>query len=252
MRDLYIRRMSLPEPLPRDSYLNGLPVVKHLAKEGIDFHKQVTFFVGENGSGKSTLIEALAISQGFNPEGGTKNFHFSTENSHSELCDWIRVARGFLYPKDGFFLRAESFYNVASNIDQMDREGGCGAPVIHSYGGVSLHKQSHGESFLALAENRFGGRGLYILDEPEAALSPTGLIRVMQRMDDLVHKDSQFIIATHSPMLLTFPDAEIYQIKNDKIESVRFQDTDHYRTTVRFLQNPESAIEDILGKPADS
>ncbi len=132
MRDLYIRRMSLPEPLPRESYLNELPVVKHLTKEGIDFHKQVTFFVGENGSGKSTLIEALAISQGFNPEGGTKNFHFFTENSHSELCDWLRVARGFLYPKDGFFLRAESFYNVASNIDQMDREGGCGAPVIHS------------------------------------------------------------------------------------------------------------------------
>ena len=252
MRDLYIRRMSLPEPLPRESYLNGLPVVKHLAKEGIDFHKQVTFFVGENGSGKSTLIEALAISQGFNPEGGTKNFHFSTEDSHSELCDWLRVARGFLYPKDGFFLRAESFYNVASNIDQMDREGGCGAPVIHNYGGVSLHRQSHGESFLALAENRFGGRGLYILDEPEAALSPTGLIRLMQRMDDLVKKDSQFIIATHSPMLLTFPDAEIYQIKNDKIESVRFQDMDHYRTTVLFLQNPESAIEDILGRnPAD-
>ena len=248
MRDLYVRSMSLMEPVPRESYLSNLPVVRYLSGHGIEFHKQVTFFVGENGSGKSTLIEALAISQGFNPEGGTKNFHFSTENSHSELCDYLRVVRGFLYPKDGFFLRAESFYNVASNIDQMDREGGCGAPVIHSYGGVSLHKQSHGESFLALAENRFGGRGLYILDEPEAALSPTGLIRLMQRIDDLVKKDSQFIIATHSPMLLTFPDAEIYQIKNDTIESVRFQDTDHYRTTVRFLQNPESAIEDILGR----
>ena len=129
MRDLYIRRMSLPEPLPRESYLNELPVVKHLAKEGIDFHRQVTFFVGENGSGKSTLIEALAVSQGFNPEGGTKNFRFSTEDSHSELCNYLRVARGFLYPRDGFFLRAESFYNVASNIDQMDREGGCGAPA---------------------------------------------------------------------------------------------------------------------------
>ena len=253
MRDLYIRRMSLPEPLPQESYLNELPVIKHLAKEGIDFHKQVTFFVGENGSGKSTLIEALAISQGFNPEGGTKNFRFSTEDSHSELFDYLRVARGFLYPKDGFFLRAESFYNVASSIDRMDREGGPGAPVIGSYGGVSLHRQSHGESFLALAENRFGGNGLYILDEPEAALSPTGLIRLMRRIDWLVNRDSQLIIATHSPMLLTFPDAEIYQIRKDKIESVRFQDTDHYRITVRFLQNPESAIEDILGrKPADS
>ncbi len=248
MRDLYIRSMCLPEPLPRESYLARLPVVKHLADKGITFHKQVTFFVGENGSGKSTLIEALAISQGFNPEGGTKNFSFSTENSHSELCDYLRVARGFLYPRDGFFLRAESFYNVASNIDQMDREPGCGGRVIDSYGGVSLHRRSHGESFLALVENRFGGQGLYILDEPEAALSPRGIIRLMQNMDELVRKDSQFIIATHSPMLLAFPDAEIYQIKEDRIESVRFQDTDHYRTMVRFLQNPESAVEEILGR----
>ena len=248
MRDLYIRSMCLPEPLPRDNYLAQLPVVKHLSDKGIRFHKQVTFFVGENGSGKSTLIEALAISQGFNPEGGTKNFCFSTENSHSDLCDYIRVARGVVYPRDGFFLRAESFYNVASSIDRMDREPGCGNPVIMSYGGVSLHRQSHGESFLALAEHRFGGQGLYILDEPEAALSPRGIIRLMQRMDELVRKDSQFIIATHSPMLLTFPGAEVYQIREDGIVSVRFQDTEHYRTTVRFLQNPESAIEDILGR----
>ena len=248
MRDLYIRRMSLPEPLPKESYLNALPAVRYLADHGVDFHKQVTFFVGENGSGKSTLIEALAISQGFNPEGGTKNFRFSTENSHSELCDYLRVARGFLYPRDGFFLRAESFYNVASNIDQMDREPGSGSPVIMSYGGVSLHRQSHGESFLALVENRFSGHGLYILDEPEAALSPRGIIRLMQNMDRLAGEDSQFIIATHSPMLITFPDAEIYQIREDGIVSVPFKETSHYRTTVRFLQNPESAIEDILGR----
>ena len=248
MRDLYIRWMELPEPVPRDSYLARLPVVKHLAEKKIEFHKQVTFFVGENGSGKSTLIEALAISQRFNPEGGTKNYRFSTEDSHSDLCNYLRVARGVVYPRDGFFLRAESFYNVASSIDQMDREGGCGAPVIMSYGGVSLHRQSHGESFLALAENRFGGQGLYILDEPEAALSPRGLIRLMQRMDELVRQDSQFIIATHSPMLIAFPDAEVYRIGEDGIESVRFQDTDHYRTTIRFLQNPESAVEEILGR----
>ena len=248
MRDLYIRRMALIEPPPRESYLNRLPVVRQLAETGIDFHKQVTFFVGENGSGKSTLIEALAISQGFNPEGGTKNFRFSTEDSHSELYHFLRVTRGFLYPRDGFFLRAESFYNVASNIDQMDREPGGGGMVINSYGGVSLHRQSHGESFLALAENRFSGRGLYILDEPEAALSPRGFIRLMQRMAELTERDSQFIISTHSPMLITFPEAEVYQIRKDGITSVRFQDTEHYRTTVRFLQNPESAIDDILGR----
>ena len=251
MRDLYIRRMSLCEPLPRESYLNRLPVVKHLAQNGIDFHKQVTFFVGENGSGKSTLIEALAISQGFNPEGGTKNFCFSTEDSHSELCDYLRVARGVIRPLDGFFLRAESFYNVASNIDQMDREPGFSPPVISNYGGVSLHRQSHGESFLALVENRFGGQGLYILDEPEAALSPGGIIRLMQNMYQLINDDSQFIISTHSPMLMTFPDAEIYQIQADRIVSIPFKETSHYRTTVRFLQNPESAIEDILGLEAE-
>ena len=246
-QDLYIRWMELMEPVPRDSYLARLPVVKHLAEKRIAFHKPVTFLVGENGSVKSTLIEALAISQGFNPEGGTKNFCFSTENSHSELYRYLRVARGVVRPRDGFFLRAESFYNVATNIDEMDRDPCGGAPVISNYGGVSLHKQSHGESFLALAENRFGGKGLYILDEPEAALSPRGIIRLMQKMDELVQDDSQFIISTHSPMLLCFPGAEVYQITEKGIDSVRFRDTDHYRTTVRFLQNPESAVEDILG-----
>ena len=247
-QDLYIRWMELVEPVPGDSYLAWLPVVKHMAERKIEFHKPVTFLVGENGSGKSTLIEALAISQGFNPEGGTKNFCFSTENSHSELHRYLRVARGVVRPRDGFFLRAESFYNVATNIDEMDRDpDGMGAPVISNYGGVSLHKQSHGESFLALAENRFGGKGLYILDEPEAALSPRGIIRLMQKMDELVQDHSQFIISTHSPMLLCFPDAEVYQITEKGIDSVRFQDTDHYRTTVRFLQNPESAVADILG-----
>ena len=248
MRDLYIRSMSLFEPVPRENYLSALPVVRHLSDRGIEFHKQITFFVGENGSGKSTLIEALAISQGFNPEGGTKNFSFSTEDSHSELCDYLRVARGVIRPRDGFFLRAESFYIVASNIDQMDRESSFGPPVIASYGGVSLHRQSHGESFLALVENRFGGHGLYILDEPEAALSPRGIIRLMQNMDELVQKDSQFIIATHSPMLLTFPGAEIYQIEENGIISIPFKETSHYRTTVRFLQNPEDAVNEILGR----
>ena len=252
MRDLYIRWMELLEPVPRENYLAQLPVVKHLAESKIEFHKQVTFFVGENGSGKSTLIEALAISQGFNPEGGTKNFCFSTENSHSELHSYLRVARGAVHPRDGFFLRAESFYNVATNIDEMDRDPyGIGAPIIMNYGGVSLHKQSHGESFLALVENRFGGNGLYILDEPEAALSPRGIIRLMQKMDELKEKNSQFIISTHSPMLLCFPDAEVYQITRSGIDSVRFQDTDHYRTTVRFLQNPESAVAEALGYGAE-
>ena len=239
MRDLYIRWMELMEPVPRESWLAELPVVKHLAEKRLEFHQQVTFLVGENGSGKSTLIEALAVSQGFNPEGGSRNFSFHTADTHSELYRYVRVARGAYRQKRGYFLRAESFYNVATNIDELG--------IAAWYGG-SLHKRSHGESFLALAEDMFKGNGLYILDEPEAALSPRGIIRLIQRMDELAAQDCQFLISTHSPMLLCFPGAEVYQITEKGIDSVRFQDTDHYRTTVRFLQNPESAMEDILGR----
>jgi len=251
MRDLYVRWMELPAPLPRESWLNGLPVVRHLAEKRIEFHKPVTFFVGENGSGKSTLIEALAVALGFNPEGGSRNFHFSTRDTHSELCEALRVARGAVRHRTGFFLRAESYYNFASNLDKLDEdeEGEYSSgPLIMQYGCKSLHKQSHGESFLALVENRFWPNGLYILDEPEAALSPAGVIRLIRNMDRLVKANCQFIIATHSPMLLCYPEAEVYQIGEKGIESVRFQDTEHYRTTVRFLQNPESAMEDILGR----
>lgn len=239
MRDLYIRWMELLEPIPRDNYLAQLPVVKHLAEKKIEFHKQVTFFVGENGSGKSTLIEALAISQGFNPEGGSKNFNFHTADTHSELHRYLRVARGVIRHKRGYFLRAESFYNVATNIDELG---------IAGYYGGSLHHRSHGESFLALAEDMFGRDGLYILDEPEAALSPRGIIQLMQRMDELVVQNCQFIISTHSPMLMTFPDAEVYEIREKGIVSLPYYQTDHYRTTVRFLQNPESAVAEILGR----
>ena len=165
--DLFIKSISISDQLPANSYLNDLAVIKSLRAMGrLNFTKRVTFLVGENGIGKSTLIEAIAVSQGFNPEGGTINFSFSTEDSHSELYRYLRVSKGMSARKDGFFLRAESFYNVASNIDQMDRIPAPGPSVIESYGGVSLHKQSHGESFMALVTNRFGGNGLYILDEP--------------------------------------------------------------------------------------
>ena len=246
--DLYVRKVSLIKEPPEGSYLHGLPVVRALAEEPITFHCPVTFFVGENGTGKSTLIEALAISMGFNPEGGTRNFCFSTEETHSELYSCLRVAKGVRRMQDGFFLRAESFYNVATNIDEMDRESSFGAPVIDSYGGVSLHRQSHGESFMALAENRFGGNGLYILDEPEAALSPMKLMRLMCTMNTLVSRNSQFIIATHSPILMTFPKSETYELTADGIRSVDYRETQHYQMTRRFLENPEKMLKLLFGK----
>ena len=244
--DLYLRQIALREMPPEDDYLFDLPVVRALAERPIAFHRPVTFFVGENGVGKSTLVEALAVSLGFNPEGGTKNFHFATEDTHSRLSGLIRVARGAVRPRDGFFLRAESFYNVATNIDQLDREGGFGPPVIDSYGGVSLHRQSHGESFLSLVENRFGGAGVYILDEPEAALSPMRLLRLLVDMQTLVKADSQFVISTHSPILMAFPDAEVYEITERGIESVPWRETEHYRVTREFLENPERMLYYLL------
>lgn len=248
IEDLYIREVRISKAIPNNNYLSRLPVMQNLRKMGsLDFHKKVTFIVGENGVGKSTLVEGLAVAMGFNPEGGTVNFNFSTKDSHSDLHAYLTVSRGYKRHKDGFFLRAESFYNVASNIDELDAEPGLGSKLITNYGGVSLHKQSHGESFMALVENRFRGNGLYILDEPEAALSPMRLMRLMVCMQELVKKNSQFIISTHSPILMTFPDAEVLEITEDGIHSVNYKDTEHYIVTKRFMDAPEKMVESLLG-----
>ncbi|MEA4920325.1 MAG: AAA family ATPase [Clostridiaceae bacterium] len=236
MEAKYVSRATLKTPLDPRSYLRGIPAVRHLIECGyISFEDNVTFFVGENGTGKSTLLEAIAVAFGFNPEGGTRNFNFSTRESHSELCRHIAITkRG--YPKDGFFLRAESLYNVATDIERMEQDS---PGLINSYGGVSLHNQSHGESFLSLVQNRFGGHGLYILDEPEAALSPTRLMSLMIEIKRLVRTDSQLIIATHSPILMAFPGACIYQINDEGIKKVDYRSTDHYLVTKQFLDDPE-------------
>ncbi len=170
----------------------------------------MTYFVGENGSGKSTLLEAIAVAAGFNAEGGSMNFHFSTRSSESALAGALRLVRSVRRPRTGFFLRAESFFNLATAIEQLDKDPG-GSPIIDSYGGRSLHEQSHGESFLAVALHRFGPQGLYVLDEPEAALSPLRQMSMLRRMRDLVHQGCQFIVATHAPILLAYPGASIQQ-----------------------------------------
>lgn len=238
--ELFVRTVRLSGELPEGSYLRDLPVVKNLKAMGeLRLNKRVTFLVGENGIGKSTLMEAIAVNLGFNPEGGTINFNFSTEDSHSELYKHITVGKGIGQRRDGFFLRAESFYNVASNIDQLDRSGGFGPRVIDSYGGVSLHKQSHGESFMSLVENRFGGNGLYLLDEPEAALSPSRILQLMCHINDLEQMNSQFIISTHSPILMGYPGADVLYLTQDAIRSVPFRETEHYQITKQFLDAPE-------------
>ena len=240
--NLYVKELFIDKEIPQDNYLSKLPVVSHLSQKTLYLNKPVTVFCGENGIGKSTLIEALAVALGFNAEGGTVNFCFSTEDTHSDLYNYLRVGRGSVLQRDGFFLRAESFYNVATNIEQMDRAPSFEPPVIESYGGVSLHKQSHGESFMALVENRFGGNGIYILDEPEAALSPMRLLRLMCNINTLVKKNSQFIISTHSPILLAYPDADIYEISEKGISLVPYYETEHYRVTKNFLENPERML----------
>jgi predicted ATPase len=222
------------------NYPFSLPAIKGLSS--LQLHPKVTFIVGENGSGKSTILEAIATAYGFNAEGGTKNFNFSSNDTHSELQNYIKLIKGVKRPRDGFFLRAESFYNFATNVEELDRES---PGMFASYGGKSLHKQSHGESFFSVFMNRFTGYGLYILDEPEAALSPSRQMSLITRMHKLVEEKSQFIIATHSPILMAYPDSVIYEIKDD-IRAVKYEETEHYIVMKSFLNNPKGLLDILL------
>ena len=219
-------------------YPFNIPVVRYLEKIGnLPLEKPVTFFVGENGTGKSTLIEAIAVAMGFNGEGGSRDFFFSTQDTHSELCDYLTISKS-MWPKDGFFLRAESFYNTASYLEENS--------TMARYGGVSFHEQSHGESFLALAMNRFEGNGLYILDEPESALSPQRLMSLLVVIDELVKNNSQFIIATHSPILMAYPNADILEFSERGIQKVGYRETEHYKITKQFIDMPERMVKYLL------
>lgn len=236
MEKRYLDSVFLRQPPETGAYWLELPAVRWLlAGNRLTFERDVTFLVGENGSGKSTLLEAIAVACGFNAEGGTKNFNFSTQATHSSLCQYLTAAKR-AYPRDGFFLRAESFYNVASQVDRMEEED---SGLLRSYGGVSLHGQSHGESFLSLVEHRFGGDGLYLLDEPEAALSPSRLMTLLVHIRDLVGRNSQFIIATHSPILMAYPEAQVLLLGEEGIVRTTYRETEHYRLTRQFLEQPE-------------
>jgi predicted ATPase len=244
--DRYVREVKLRRDKIEsfDVYPFSLPVVRHL--ETLELHAAVTFLVGENGSGKSTLMEALAVAWGFNPEGGTKNFRFGTRASHSVLHEYLRLVKGVHRPRDGFFLRAESLFNLASEIEHLDEDPWAGPPIINSYGYRSLHEQSHGESFFAVMVNRFGGNGFYVLDEPEAALSPSRQLAMLCRIHQLVQKRSQFVIATHSPILMAYPNARIYQIGAAGLEPVSLEDTEHFVVAKRFLNDPQQQLARLL------
>ena len=231
----YIMSIKLNNKKRGDAYPFTMNAIKNL--DELHFSAPITFFIGDNGSGKSTLLEGIAAAYGFNPEGGSKNFSFSTSDTHSSLSDHLILAKGFRKAKDGYFLRAESFYNVATEIDELNKDY-FSPPLLPAYGGVSLHELSHGESFTALINNRFSGHGLYLLDEPEAALSPIAQIAALKRMHELVNKESQFIIATHSPILLAYPYAEIFQFTSDGIQKVNYQDTMFYALYKRIINDP--------------
>ena len=234
-------RFERREGWDEDAYPFNLPVVRNL--DELELHPKVTFLVGENGSGKSTLIEALAVAWGFNPEGGSANFGFGTRASHSQLHNFVRPIRSAKRAKDGFFLRAESHFNVATYVEDTG---------VGGYGDVSLHEQSHGESFFALLDNRFRGEGLYILDEPEAALSPNRQLSFLARLHELVGRKSQFIIATHSPIILGYPDAWIYQTTSSGLERVEYEDTDHFQVTRNFLNRRQTFLDVLLEEEGGS
>lgn len=217
-------------------YPFNLPAVRSLHR--LEFHPNVTFLVGENGAGKSTLIEALAVAWGFNAEGGSKDHQFSTRASHSQLHRFVRPVRAPLRARDGYFLRAESYFNTASYLE---------ASGTIRAGQTRLHEQSHGESFFALFDKRFIGDGLYILDEPEAALSPTRQLSFLARLHELVQARSQLIIATHSPILLGYPNAWIYQASDHGLDRIEYEDTDHYQVTRNFLNRREMMLDVLLG-----
>ncbi len=249
LSDLYISGLRLDRQRlgeAEDRYFLSIPAIQNL--ETLDFHSRITFFVGENGTGKSTLLEAIAVKYGFNPEGGSPNFSFSTRETHSPLHQCLVLSKGIRRPQNGFFLRAESFYNVASEVDRLAEAAPGGDEFLEGYGG-HLHEKSHGESFLSLVMNRFNGRGLYILDEPEAALSPSRQMSLLKLIYDLSTQGAQFIIATHSPILMALPGAELYALEQHSIRLVSYEETEHYTVMRQFLNHPEGMLRELGIEP---
>ena len=230
MNDQFIQKINIDwNKIDADSYLRNIPTIKNL--QSLELSNSVTFCVGENGSGKSTVLEAVAVAWGFNPEGGTKNYNFSTYDSHSALHDAIRLVKGYKKAGWGYFLRAESFYNVATMEEEYEE-----------YLSDRYHEKSHGESFLAMLQKQMKPNGLYIFDEPEAALSPQRQLTLLMEIYRCAKQDSQFIIATHSPILLGLPDAEILSFDEGVIHPCEYEETESYQVTEMFINNREQLL----------
>ena len=232
---LMVTRISLERDKIQsfDKYPFNIEVVRNFHE--LKFDSPVTFFVGENGIGKSTFIEAIAVALGLPAEGGTENFRYETKNTTSVLSDYLRVST-YNHPKMKFFLRAESFYNFSSEMERVAEENGF--PELYKYYGGNLHECSHGESFIKLVQNKFIGEGLYILDEPEAALSPQRQLALLCLIDQLVKEGSQFIIATHSPILISYRDGKILDL-NHNFQEIDYKDTDIYSLYKMYIDNPD-------------
>ena len=236
MNHLFIQSILFDwNKISENSYLRNIAAINGL--EYISFNSNITFFVGENGSGKSTLLEAIAVAYGFNPEGGTRNYNFSTYDSHSELWGAIRLSKGVYKAKSGYFLRAESFSNVATKEEDY-------VDIMHP--SQRYHEKSHGESFLAIAQNYMKPGGVYIFDEPEAALSPQRQLTLLLEIYRCAKGGAQFIIATHSPILLGIPDAEIYSFDSGKVHLCGYEETESYQVTEMFINNREALLRRLL------
>lgn len=237
----FIRALSVDwSRIPEDSYLRGIPALAAL--HALTLHSSTTFLVGENATGKSTLLEAIAVAYGFNPEGGTLNYRFSTWEDASELGDALRLLKGYRRARTGYFFRAESFFNLASKAAEYDAERG-----RPSYGDRDLHAQSHGESFLSFFQT-FDGPGLYLMDEPEAALSPQRQLTLLLHMSRMAAGDAQFIVATHSPILLGLPGAEILSFDGGEIHPCAWEDTESYRVTKLFIEQRDGLLRRLMAE----
>ncbi|MFD4401968.1 AAA family ATPase [Nocardia sp. NPDC058499] len=237
----YLQAVRLDPTAEATGYPFDLPAVRYLARSGgLSLPPGVTFLVGENGSGKSTLLEAIAVAAGLNPEGGSQNYRFATRASESELGEHLVLRWGIHKPRSRFFLRAESFYNVATESERL------GPEQLTAIGG-SPHSRSHGESFVDLIRHRFFPGGLYLMDEPEAALSARGCMTVLARISELVSDGCQFVVATHSPILLAVPNATIYQFDEDgSIDTVDFDQAVPVAVTREFLARPQHYLRYLL------